>query len=76
MHRWFDISAAERDLKYQPVIGFREGWQQTMEWFQVHWLPGFKEGTHNRVAGISKGTADKISMSAEGVKATQLKKSA
>lgn len=25
MHRWFDISAAEQDLKYKPVIGFKEG---------------------------------------------------
>jgi nucleoside-diphosphate-sugar epimerase len=25
MHRWFDISAAEHDLKYKPVIGFKEG---------------------------------------------------
>jgi nucleoside-diphosphate-sugar epimerase len=25
MHRWFDISAAEKDLKYKPVIGFKEG---------------------------------------------------
>jgi len=25
MHRWFDISAAEQDLKYKPIIGFKEG---------------------------------------------------
>ena len=26
MHRWFHIDAAQKDLNYQPVIGFAEGW--------------------------------------------------
>jgi len=74
IHRWFDISAAEKDLKYKPVIGFEEGWQQSMAWFRLHWLPGFKEGSNNRVAGISKGTDDKITFSAESVQDTELEK--
>ena len=58
MHRWFDISAAEQDLKYLPVIPFDEGWKQTAEWFKANWLPGFKEaqksGKGKRVGGIAK----------------------
>lgn len=41
MHRWFDISAAERDLKYKPVIHYRDGWNETKVWFKKNWLPGF-----------------------------------
>ena len=74
MHRWFDISAAEKDLKYKPVIGFKEGWAGTMVWFKENWLPGFKSGANVRLAGISKKTEDKIDMSAEGVAATKKKK--
>ena len=42
MHRWFDISAAERDLKYKPVKAYEDGWTETMAWFKANWLPGFK----------------------------------
>merc|ERR1712046_572499 len=51
MHRWFDISAAEQDLKYLPVIPFDEGWSSTAEWFKANWLPGFKSGKNKRVGG-------------------------
>ena len=73
MHRWFDISAAETDLKYKPVIHFRDGWQETLEWFKANWLPNFREGKNNRMAGISKRTEDKIDLSAAGIAATKKK---
>lgn len=73
MHRWFDISAAERDLKYKPVIAFEDGWTQTMEWFKVNWLPDFKSGKNQRMAGISKKTHDKIDLATAGVTATSRK---
>mmetsp|Transcript_4946 Transcript_4946/g.11633 ORF Transcript_4946/g.11633 Transcript_4946/m.11633 type:complete len:400 (+) Transcript_4946:142-1341(+) len=73
MHRWFDISAAERDLKYKPVKAYEDGWTETMAWFKANWLPGFKEGSNVRMAGISKKTSDKIDLSAEGVAATKKK---
>jgi len=31
--RWFDISDAERDLKYKPIKTFEVGWEETMQWF-------------------------------------------
>jgi len=62
MHRWFDISAAEKELNFKPIIGFREGWDETIEWFKEHWLPTFhKTGS---VIGISKKTQDKIDIQA------------
>jgi len=76
MHRWFDISAAERDLNYKPVIGFTEGWKETAVWFKANWLPGFQSGASVRLAGISKKTEDKIDISADGVAATSAKKKA
>jgi nucleoside-diphosphate-sugar epimerase len=43
MHRYFDIQNARRDLKYSPVVEFREGWGQTVQWFREHWLPSFNK---------------------------------
>jgi len=42
INRYFDISAAKKDLEYEPLIGFESGWADTIEWFRLHWLPGFK----------------------------------
>lgn len=41
MHRYFDISNAQRDLKYEPVKRFDEAWPETLQWFKENWLPGF-----------------------------------
>ncbi len=43
IHRDFNIAAARRDLHYEPVINFNEGWKSTIEWFKVNWLPKFKK---------------------------------
>lgn len=67
----FDISAAEKDLKYKPVIGYEEGWNDTIKWFRANWLPEFKEGSNRRLAGISKKTDDKIEIQAKGVADTK-----
>jgi nucleoside-diphosphate-sugar epimerase len=45
INRHFNISAAERDLKYKPVISFTDGWAQTITWFRENWLPKFN-ATH------------------------------
>jgi len=58
MHRWFDIKAAEQDLGFQPVIGFREGWDETIVWFQENWLP--KQPKSSGIFGLSRGTQTKI----------------
>lgn len=39
INRYFDISNAEKDLKYEPVVNFDEGWADTIEWFRENWLP-------------------------------------
>jgi nucleoside-diphosphate-sugar epimerase len=39
--RYFDISNARRDLKYEPIIDFESGWKQTIDWFKVNWLPTY-----------------------------------
>jgi hypothetical protein len=41
IHRYFDISAAKRDLKYEPIIEFKDGWAATIAWFKVNWLPKY-----------------------------------
>ena len=43
IHRYFDISNAKRDLKYEPLVTFDKGWPETIEWFQQHWLPKWKK---------------------------------
>jgi hypothetical protein len=43
MHRWFDIAAAKKDLKYEPIVSYREGWTETIEWFRDNWLPKFRK---------------------------------
>jgi nucleoside-diphosphate-sugar epimerase len=67
MHRWFAIDAAVRDLKFKPVIGFREGWADTIAWFQQHWLPKYHErqGTEGSgMAGIASQSQRKIDIQA------------
>ncbi|CAK9041605.1 unnamed protein product [Durusdinium trenchii] len=34
MNRWFRITAAQTDLGYRPVVSYREGWPDTIEWFR------------------------------------------
>lgn len=44
INRYFDISAAERDLKYTPLITFERGWAETIEWYRLNWLPKYLAG--------------------------------
>jgi nucleoside-diphosphate-sugar epimerase len=43
INRYFDISAAKKDLHYVPLKTFDEGWKITIEWFRNSWLPKYKE---------------------------------
>ena len=43
INRYFDISAAKKDLKYEPLIDFEQGWASTIDWFKIHWLPKYNE---------------------------------
>lgn len=62
MHRWFRIDAAEKDLKFEPIIGFQEGWLDMIEWFRKNWLPGFEQ--NKRTFGLAKQSEDKIDIQA------------
>lgn len=65
MNRWFRIDAAETELKYQPIIPFTEGWQDTIEWFKANWLPKFKQLDNSSVFGLSSGSQQKINIQAK-----------
>ena len=59
MHRWFKIDAAERDLKYKPIIPFKKGWADTIVWFRENWLPTYS-GKGSMTGNIFSGTQRKI----------------
>ncbi|KAL3791782.1 hypothetical protein ACHAWO_005702 [Cyclotella atomus] len=67
MHRWFDISAAEKDLGFKPIIDFREGWDETIVWFRENWLPTNGVGK-GMLAGIAKSTQAKIDIQDKSAK--------
>lgn len=60
MHRWFDIKAAEKDLEFQPIIGYQEGWDETIVWFKENWLP--KQPNSGGIMGIATSTQRKINI--------------
>lgn len=68
MHRWFTVDAAIRDLKYEPIIGFEDGWKDTCAYFKKHWLPGFKRAGEDKYFGVAKQSLDKINIQAAGSK--------
>ena len=49
INRYFDISAAKKDLNYEPIIKFEEGWAMTIEWFKKNWLPKYLESNKPKV---------------------------
>ncbi|CAE7395522.1 3BETAHSD/D1 [Symbiodinium pilosum] len=61
MHRWFRITAAQNDLGYQPVVSYKDGWPDTIEWFRNKWLPTFDPKTASgTTGGIAQQTVDKV----------------
>ena len=66
MHRWFIITAAEKDLAYKPIVAFKQGWADTLVWFRSHWLPNFDSKAG--LAGISNQSQAKIDIQAAGSK--------
>ena len=61
IHRYFNIENSKKDLKYEPIYTFEEGWKETIEWFKVNWLPGYNERKNTKkgsgLAGVSKKNA-------------------
>jgi nucleoside-diphosphate-sugar epimerase len=68
MHRWFDITAIEKDLDFQPIIGFEDGWRDTIEWFRAHWLPDHLDAKgKGGLGGIAQQSQAKIDVQADSV---------
>jgi nucleoside-diphosphate-sugar epimerase len=67
MHRYFTITAAERDLGFKPIVPFEEGWADTLVWFKSHWLPGYlkRRETESGLAGIADQSQRKIDIQAK-----------
>mmetsp|Transcript_4334 Transcript_4334/g.9773 ORF Transcript_4334/g.9773 Transcript_4334/m.9773 type:complete len:339 (+) Transcript_4334:1-1017(+) len=64
MHRWFNIEPTHRDLKYEPLIGFKEGWAEASEWFKANWLPTFNTKAGGLAGGIASQSQAKIDIQA------------
>eukprot|EP01063_Lacrimia_lanifica_P039293 TRINITY_DN8606_c0_g2_i1.p1 TRINITY_DN8606_c0_g2~~TRINITY_DN8606_c0_g2_i1.p1 ORF type:complete len:398 (+),score=160.62 TRINITY_DN8606_c0_g2_i1:105-1298(+) len=60
IHRWFDISAAQKDLKYEPIIPFNRGWEDCLNWFHENWLPKHKAKGASGYGAIAKTSEEKI----------------
>ena len=71
MHRWFDIANAERDLKFEPIIAYEEGWTETIAWFRENWLPTYAKSAS--LFGIAKQSQAKIDIQ-EASRQADLKK--
>lgn len=41
-----------RDLKYEPIVSFEEGWQQTITWFAEH--PDFWRDSADKTGKVSE----------------------
>ena len=74
MHRWFDIVNAERDLGFEPIIPYEEGWAETIAWFKDHWLPKFN-ASDKGIRGIAAQSQAKIDIQ-EASRREDLKKRA
>mmetsp|Transcript_15238 Transcript_15238/g.21412 ORF Transcript_15238/g.21412 Transcript_15238/m.21412 type:complete len:369 (+) Transcript_15238:154-1260(+) len=58
IHRHFDISNAKKDLKYEPIVKFEDGWKGTIKWFQENWMTG-KTNFKCQPPGLKKTTDQK-----------------
>lgn len=72
MHRWFNTDAAKEDLGYTPLIGFREGWEDTTRWFKDTWLlhrlQKMKQAQKSLLSGVADTTVEKINIQSNASK--------
>jgi nucleoside-diphosphate-sugar epimerase len=54
IHRYFNIENSIKDLKYEPIYTFEEGWKSTIQWFKVTWLPKYLKKGKGGIIGICK----------------------
>jgi len=64
MHRWFTIDAAVNDLKFFPIVPFKDGWADAALWFREHWLPKFHATHQTGLSGIATQSQRKIDIQA------------
>ena len=43
IHRYFNIENSMKDLKYEPLYTFEDGWEKTIQWHKQYWLPKYLE---------------------------------
>jgi len=68
IHRWFRISAAQEDLGYEPIVSYKEGWPDAIEWFRANWLPTFDpKASSGTMGGVAKQTVDKTKVQEKGM---------
>ena len=70
MNRWFDIAAIEKDMAYEPIIGFERGWADTIKWFVDNWVPEYRKklaAGGDSWGGIAAQSQDKIDTQAKSV---------
>jgi len=61
MHRWFSYAIPEKELGYKPIISFKEGWPDAIEWFRTTWLPANEKRMRDSSYGkIYDGSQQKI----------------
>ena len=42
-----------KDLDFQPIVAWDDGWKDTIKWFQSNWLPGYFARKGSGVVGIA-----------------------
>lgn len=62
MHRWFKQDRAAKDLGYKPIVSFKEGWPDTIDWFRREWLPKQDISKSSSYGKINSGSQTKIDL--------------
>mmetsp|Transcript_73453 Transcript_73453/g.166500 ORF Transcript_73453/g.166500 Transcript_73453/m.166500 type:complete len:250 (-) Transcript_73453:55-804(-) len=65
INRWFKIDAVTRDLGYEPMVSFEEGWADTTTWFRERWLPNFSLSAGGLAGNVADQTQRKIDIQAK-----------
>mmetsp|Transcript_88417 Transcript_88417/g.235138 ORF Transcript_88417/g.235138 Transcript_88417/m.235138 type:complete len:105 (-) Transcript_88417:65-379(-) len=53
IHRYFNVSKARKELGYEPLHSFHDGWAQTLAWFKANWAAAHRSTEEIRALGWS-----------------------